>query len=82
MPYVAFVVTVSHASSIPAPEAVLGCQQNIIVNYRLRFYCACVKRKPVVIYVYDCNVIKNWISRADITKYEKYGFSATSTLLR
>ena len=32
--------------------------------------CIRVKRKPVVIYVYHCNVIKNWISRADITKYE------------
>ena len=28
MPDVAFVFTVSRARSIPAPEAVLGCQQN------------------------------------------------------
>ena len=46
MPDVAFVFTVSHARNIPAPEAVLGCQQNTIVNYR----CMRVKRKPVVIY--------------------------------
>ena len=63
----------SHASSIPAPEAVLGCQQNTIVNDRFAILlCMRVKRKPVVglIYVYHCNGIKNLISRADITKYE------------
>ena len=47
MPDVAFVFTVSHARSIPASEAVLGCQQNITgCDSIVR-----VKRKPVVIYI-------------------------------
>ena len=42
---VAFVFTVSRDRSIPGPEEVLGCQQYIIISYRLP-----VKRNPVVIY--------------------------------
>ena len=53
MPDVAFVFTVSHARSIPTPEAVLGCQQNRVYYCKLPvaiLFCMRVKRKPVVIY--------------------------------
>ena len=48
MPDVAFEFTVWSARSIPAPEAVLGCQQNTLPVAIMLFMR--VKGKPVVIY--------------------------------